>query len=168
MLTVSLIGSYLEYMKNPKQTPKEKSSHPICKCFNDFHCLRVLLLWKDTVTTATPLKENISLGLLRGSEVSPIMSRWAAWQLAGRHGEVLRVLHLDGRAAEERALGSGVSISGPEAQPRRHTSSNKSLFHLSQYFQTVPLTVSLCKPLSFKPPLKKKIDNFYKKKQNDQ
>lgn len=46
----------------------------------------VVLLERDTMTTASLTKESINGGWLTVSDVSPLASWWVAWQLANKHG----------------------------------------------------------------------------------
>ena len=48
-------------------------------------CLRVLLLWTDTMTTATPIRTTFNWGWLTGLEVQSIITKVGAWQHPGKH-----------------------------------------------------------------------------------
>jgi hypothetical protein len=47
-------------------------------------CLRVLLLWTDTMTKAALIRTTFHWGWLTGSEVQSIIIK--TWQSPGRHG----------------------------------------------------------------------------------
>jgi hypothetical protein len=53
---------------------------------NNNWCLRVLLLWADSMTKATLIRTTFNWGWLTGSEVQPIIIKAGVWQHPGRHG----------------------------------------------------------------------------------
>jgi hypothetical protein len=57
-----------------------------CILFEFMGCLRVLLLWTDTMTKATLIRTTFNWGWLTGSQVQSIILKAGTWQHPGRHG----------------------------------------------------------------------------------
>ena len=108
-------------------------------------CLRILLLWIDTMAKATLIKDNIKLGLaykVRGS-VHYHLGRKHGSIHAGMALEELRVLHLVPMVNRRRLASRKLGGSFPSPPLQWHTSSNR----------VIPLISAIVYgPSIFKPP----------------
>lgn len=88
-------------------------------------CLRVPLLWRDTVTKATRIRTTLNRGWLTGSEVQSIIIKVGVWQPPCGHGTGGAESSTSCSRGKQEKADSSTWGRASKPTPQRHSSFNK-------------------------------------------